>query len=97
VSHNSNTQGQLTELRKHPRVAADGEVLISINRPDEGTFTARLMDISPAGFRAAHEYSQLPTGQTVRFKHARGAGKARVVWNRITDIGVETGFFVLPS
>ena len=95
--HSPRTQDQVAELRKDPRSPAEGDVLISTNRPEDRTFTARLMDTSASGFRASHGNSQLPAGQTVRFRHAKASGKARVVWNRITDHGVETGFFVLPA
>jgi hypothetical protein len=31
----------------------------------------------------------------VAFQHAIAGGKARVMWNRIADDRVETGFFVI--
>jgi hypothetical protein len=55
----------------------------------------RLVDVSTQGFRMAHTYPSLEAGQIVEFSHVEDAGQARVVWNRIIDKRVETGFFVV--
>ena len=54
-----------------------------------------LLDYSTSGFRAEHPYRALHTGQEVEFKHAVAGGRARVMWNRIADDRVETGFLVI--
>jgi hypothetical protein len=48
-----------------------------------------------SGFRSVHAYAALHTGQEVDFQHAIAGGKARVMWNRIADDRVETGFLVI--
>jgi len=53
------------------------------------------MDYCNSGFRAMHDYPALHTGQVVEFRHMLAFGKARVMWNRIADDGVETGFLVI--
>ncbi len=55
----------------------------------------RLLDLSRNGFRAVHGHASFQNGQVVRFEHAGAVGTARVIWNRITDDRVETGFLVL--
>jgi len=54
-----------------------------------------MLDYSQSGFRAVHSYPALYTGQVVAFRHAVDAGEARVMWNRIADECVETGFLVI--
>jgi hypothetical protein len=54
-----------------------------------------LVDYSHNGFRAIHAYAALHAGQVVDFQHAIAGGRARVMWNRIMDDRVETGFLVL--
>ncbi len=53
------------------------------------------MDYSKSGFRAMHAYAALHTGQIVEFRHMLAFGEARVMWNRIADDRVETGFLVI--
>jgi len=53
------------------------------------------LDYSTNGFRAEHPYAALHTGQEVEFQHPVAVGRARVMWNRIADDRVETGFLVI--
>ena len=85
--------GELDQ-RREPRRSADGVVVVRFGQPPQ-EFRGRLMDVSTSGFRIAHEYVTLETGQTVEFSHPEADGKARVVWNRISGSGVESGFFVV--
>jgi hypothetical protein len=55
----------------------------------------RLIDVSASGFRMAHELTSLTTGQVVEFSHDEASGHARVMWNRIVEGNVETGFLVI--
>jgi hypothetical protein len=55
----------------------------------------RLVDVTRAGFRMAHECQTLEAGRLVEFSHGEAAGRARVVWNRISGARVETGFLVI--
>lgn len=70
-------------------------MLVHIAEAPELEFAGELLDISRSGFRAAHTCRELHSGQVVRFEHQNAAGKARVVWNRIADQQVESGFFII--
>ena len=55
------------------------------------------MDVSPSGFRMAHANQSLHSGQMVEFSHSLAIGAARVMWNRIMDQRVETGFRIVTT
>jgi hypothetical protein len=78
--------------RRHP---ANGQLKFSFDDPAHQEVTGRLLDYSASGFRASHAYPALHTGQVVEFQHVSADGKARVMWNRITDDRVETGFLII--
>ena len=85
----------LHEKRREPRWPTRGGVMLVVE--DGATFEieGQMVDLSASGFRAAHAHPGLRNGQTVYFQHERGAGQARVMWNRIAGSQVETGFLVL--
>ena len=85
------------ENRKEPRRAVNGVVRVSFENPQRQEIQGRLMDVSVSGFRMAHEFAALEAGQIVEFTHIEAAGRARVVWNRIADAQVETGFLVVTG
>ena len=87
---------QIREKRRESRRQADGTVRVEFLNPRLEQIQGHLMDISPSGFRMAHEYTSLATGQVVEFAHSQTKGRARVMWNRILDASVETGFLVVP-
>jgi len=79
-----------TELRED----ACGDVWVIF--PDTGVeFPGRLLDRSPQGFRMLHDCHTLGRSQTIEFRHPWAAGKARVMWTRLSGGRVETGFYVL--
>ena len=86
------------EKRLEPRQQADGPVAL---QPRDRTLRAEiageLVDISSSGFRARHGCRSFYTGLEVDFRHTFAAGRARVVWNRITGPDVESGFLILAS
>jgi len=45
----------------------------------------------------SHANQALQTGQVVEFSHTHAAGAARVMWNRIMDQRVETGFLIVTA
>ena len=55
-------------------------------------YPGQLVDVSASGFRMAHECAALTAGQYVEFAHVEAKGRARVVWTRILDDAVESGF-----
>jgi hypothetical protein len=93
---------QRVELRREPRLAADGEIRFSFRdagfKAPSRQVRGRLMDRSKNGFRAQHECAELTAGQVVQYRiPGITKGKARVVWTRILGTGVETGFLILPE
>jgi hypothetical protein len=84
-----------SDRRSERRHRGQGPLRLSFEDPSRQEITGRLVDYSLGGFRAVHAYAALHTGQVVDFQHAIAGGKARVMWNRIADDRVETGFLVL--
>lgn len=82
------------EQRREIRFPANGEVRLWVDE-SQREIEGRLVDVSTAGFRAAHAFPSLSAGQVVRFRHLKAGGSARVIWNRILGQKVETGFLVL--
>lgn len=56
-----------------------------------------LVDVSEHGFRARHSLTVLCSGDVVQFAYAGRAGHATVAWTRISEQGVESGFFILDE
>lgn len=84
-----------SDRRAERRYRGKGSLKLSFDDPSHQEITGRLVDYSKSGFRAVHAYAALHTGQVVQFRHAVDAGEARVMWNRIADDRVETGFLVI--
>lgn len=87
----------IAEQRSEDRNPARGEILFALEGPDFRQFQGSLVDYSRRGFRAAHPQESLSAGQRVRFRHAFGEGQAVVMWNRILERHVESGFLVIDE
>jgi hypothetical protein len=85
------------EKRREARQPAQGPVWIHFDNPQSIEIQGQLVDVSASGFRVSHGYSSLEAGQTVDFSHSGAKGVARVMWNRILDRTVETGFLVVTA
>ena len=83
-----------SERRAQTRQDVSGEVKIQLRLPKPMEIHARLIDFSSSGFRAQHMYSALSAGQEVEFQMDDSNGTAVVVWNRIFEEHVETGFII---
>jgi hypothetical protein len=83
------------EKRREHRRKASGTVRVRFTDARAREFEGRLIDISLSGFRMAHEVTSLTAGQVVEFSHPEASGQARVMWNRIIEGDVETGFLVV--
>ncbi|HEX6894191.1 MAG TPA: PilZ domain-containing protein [Bryobacteraceae bacterium] len=83
------------DRRSEQRHPGNGPLKLSFADPAPQEVTGHLVDYSTSGFRAVHPYAALHTGQEVEFRHAVAVGRARVMWNRIADDRVETGFLVI--
>jgi hypothetical protein len=84
-----------SDRRAEKRYRGKGLLKLSFDDPAHQEVSGRLVDYSDNGFRAFHDYAALHTGQVVRFRHALDTGQARVMWNRIANECVETGFLVV--
>ena len=87
----------ISEKRREVRHPAAGTVRVRYSNPELLEIRGRLIDISTSGFRMAHDCASLAAGEVVEFSHVEAAGKARVIWNRILEDRVETGFFVVEA
>jgi hypothetical protein len=86
----------IVEQRREIREPARGEVWFALEGGGKSIeFQGSLVDCSKNGFRASHPHTSLSTGQQVRFRHSRGQGRAVVMWNRILERSVESGFLIL--
>jgi hypothetical protein len=93
--HSSSTAMTAADRRSESRHPTEGVLHFYFDDPARQDISGRLMDHSKSGFRAMHNYTALHTGQIVEFRHMMAFGKARVMWNRIADDRVETGFLVI--
>jgi len=84
----------VTEQRRETRRPGHGNVLVRPESPGSRDIQGRLVDVSGSGFRMAHDCSALTAGQYVTFAHVESRGRARVVWTRILEASVESGFVV---
>lgn len=84
-----------SEKRREHRREANGLVHVRFSDPQPRQIEGRLMDVSSSGFRMAHACACLAAGQVVEFAHIESRGRARVIWNRIIEQNVETGFLVV--
>ena len=82
------------ERRREPRITASGEVTLYLDQPVMLEITAQLLDISSSGFRAKHMYPALQNGMLIQVRIEDVESTALVVWNRILDEYVETGFIL---
>ena len=85
------------DRRSERRYRGQGALKLSFDDPSPQEIVGHLLDYSKSGFRAVHAYAALHTGQVVAFEHAIAGGKARVMWNRIADHRVETGFRIVNT
>ena len=85
------------EKRRETRQPAEGPVLVNFANPQPMEILGELVDVSPSGFRMAHANQSLHSGQLVGFSHGLAIGTARVMWNRIMDHRVETGFRIVTT
>jgi hypothetical protein len=88
--------GQRLEQRREARRPADGEVVFRFGDARKEV-RARLVDRSESGLRIEHDSPDLTSGQLVEFRiGATQQRAARVIWTRILEGRVESGFLILP-
>jgi hypothetical protein len=87
----------IAEQRREDRRAAQGVVRFVVEGTGRVEFEGRLVDSSMSGFRSFHTNASLSPGQQVRFASRLGKGRALVMWNRILEERVESGFLILDQ
>lgn len=86
------------EKRREPRREANGTVALKASiEGQEVRLVGTLLDVSDHGFRAIHGNHRMAPGLELEYEHSGVKGRARVVWNRITSDGVESGFFLIGA
>ena len=83
------------DRRSEPRFPATGEVRLIIGGPQPLSIPGRILDVSQHGMRVEHMYPALASGMMLQIESGSSQFTARVVWNRIKNDGVESGFFLL--
>lgn len=83
------------DRRSEPRFKASGEVRLLIGGPQAIAIPGRILDVSQHGMRVEHMYAALTSGTMIQIESGSAEYTARVVWNRIKDDGVESGFYLL--
>lgn len=86
------------DRRSESRTEFVGSVVLRVDEPFEQVFTGELLDVSNSGFRAVHGRQDLSPSQLVHFRHAWGAGKARMMWKSMhaeCPDKIATGFLVV--
>ncbi len=86
---------EANDRRSEPRFSATGEVRLVISGPQAISIPARILDVSKNGMRVQHMYAALTSGMLLQIDSGNTQFTARVVWNRIRNDGVESGFFLL--
>ena len=88
-------QAVAIEFRREPRINCDGQVILDIEQAAVPEATARMLDVSKTGFRAAHNRPDLRPGTYVRFHHQLFVGQAKVVWTHPRAGRLESGFLIV--
>lgn len=86
------TQAAANDRRSEPRAKANGVVLLCV---DKVAIPGRLLDVSEHGMRVEHMYAALASGMVLEVERDGTRRTARVIWNRIRNEGVESGFYLL--
>ncbi|MBZ5586405.1 MAG: hypothetical protein LAQ30_30300 [Acidobacteriia bacterium] len=85
------------ERRAESRSRASGRICLRSPDLAARVICGELRDVSPHGFRAAHDCPGLASGQIVWLEQDGAARRARVVWTRIAAGLVESGFCYLAA
>lgn len=91
----ANSTPGVEEKRREPRRPADGPVKVTLPGAKPVEVRGRLVDVSNSGFRMSYATGALQSGQLVDFEHPEASGVARVIWNRILEGRIESGFLVI--
>ena len=92
---NSRSLVSIDDRRSEPREDAHGVVRLFAVPDERLVFQGEMRDVSASGFRLEHAYQRVSSGEEYRFESPFNSGLARVMWNRILDASVETGFLIV--
>lgn len=98
LSNNWRSTGSLVSIddrRREPREDAHGLVRLFTVEHERFVFEGEMRDVSASGFRLEHHHPRVSSGDEYRFESPFSSGIARVMWNRILDDYVETGFLIV--
>jgi hypothetical protein len=95
LGSNNAATTEADDRRHEPRYQATGEVLLLIGGPQQLAIPGRILDVSQHGMRVEHMYAALTSGTMLEIQASKQTYTARVVWNRIRNDGVESGFYLL--
>ncbi|MBY0504997.1 MAG: PilZ domain-containing protein [Bryobacteraceae bacterium] len=85
----------IDDRRREPREDAQGVVRLFTLEQERFVFEGEMRDVSASGFRLEHTNQRVRSGDEFRFESPYSSGLARVMWNRILDDSVESGFFIV--
>jgi PilZ domain len=84
------------ERRREPRFVAEGEVVLSVMRPNGFVeIRGKIVDTSLHGLRTRHEHTGLDRGQLLLVTYPWGTVIAEVEWSTPCKEFTETGFRLL--
>ena len=83
------------DRRSEQRHAGHGTLKLSFDDPAPQEVNGELLDYNTSGFRAEHPYTALSRRPGSGVPASVAVGRARVMWNRIANDRVETGFLVI--
>ena len=92
---NSRSLVSIDDRRSEPRLDAQGVVRLFTVHDERLVFQGEMRDVSASGFRLEHTYQRVSSGDKYRFESPFSSGLALVMWNRILDTSVETGFLIV--
>ena len=98
LSNNWRNPGAIVNIddrRREPREEAEGRVRLFTVELERLAFEGEMRDASANGFRLEHDNQRVRSGEEYRFESPHSSGLARVMWNRILDNSVESGFFIV--
>lgn len=80
------------DRRRKPRQSTQGTVLLRDENNPSVRVLAQLINVTESGFSASHYHREFAIGQVLKFQEWF---RAQVVWTRVVDDHVETGFQIL--
>ena len=81
------------ERRREIRYPVSGAVEFELmDCYDDQPYNGELVEVSASGMRMRHGCARLERDMRIRFRHPKGTGVARAVWNRRSGRSLESGF-----